>query len=197
MRFTSLISLGTVYCAITIQSQELQLSQRPIMNEPIPALSDPSSVSADVILSDVLGRDRSMNIFAGLTRDISSITQRLEDKSQNTTILAPVNSAITGLPRKPWEDPEDYDNLGATAYDGEEGEARAHRNIRRFVEAHIVPNSPFKEGEKMTTLAGGQIWWEMKDGKKVIQPGNIEVSSVASQVFNGQVWILKNVRNYA
>jgi hypothetical protein len=30
-----------------------------------------------------------------------------------------------------------------------------------------------------------------------IQPGNIEVSSVASKVYNGEVWILKGVRNYA
>jgi hypothetical protein len=30
-----------------------------------------------------------------------------------------------------------------------------------------------------------------------VQPGNIEVSSVASKVYNGEVWILKGVRNYA
>jgi hypothetical protein len=30
-----------------------------------------------------------------------------------------------------------------------------------------------------------------------IQPGDIEVSSVASKVYNGEVWILKGVRNYA
>lgn len=30
-----------------------------------------------------------------------------------------------------------------------------------------------------------------------IQPGNIEVSTIASRVYNGEVWILKGVRNYA
>ena len=30
-----------------------------------------------------------------------------------------------------------------------------------------------------------------------IQPGNIEVSSIASRVSNGEVWILKNCLNYA
>lgn len=30
-----------------------------------------------------------------------------------------------------------------------------------------------------------------------IQPGEIEVDSVVSRVHNGEVWILKAVRNYA
>ena len=30
-----------------------------------------------------------------------------------------------------------------------------------------------------------------------IQPDNIEVASIASRVGNGEVWILKGVRNYA
>ena len=30
-----------------------------------------------------------------------------------------------------------------------------------------------------------------------IQPGNIEVSSIASRVSNGEDWILKNCLNYA
>ncbi|KAF4635161.1 hypothetical protein G7Y89_g2939 [Cudoniella acicularis] len=162
--------------------------------------AEPSSNPANddaIILSDVLGNDRSINIFAGFTRDFANINQRFEDSSLNATILAPINSAIMALPRKPWEDPKDYDQLGADAYEGGDGEDRAHENLRRFVEAHVVPVSPWKEGEKVTTLAGGQIWWESKGGAKIIQPGNIEVSSIASQVYNGEVWILKGVRNYA
>ena len=33
--------------------------------------------------------------------------------------------------------------------------------------------------------------------KVQIQPGNIEVSSIASRVSNGEVWILKSCLNYA
>lgn len=161
-----------------------------------PSASAPSDGNT-VILSDVLGNDRSINIFAGFTRDFATISQRFEDSSLNTTILAPVNSAIMRLPRKPWEDPEDYDRLGPNAYEGVPGEERAQKNLRRFVEAHVVPASPWKEGEKVKTLAGGEVWWESKDGVKVVQPGNIEVGSVASKVYNGEVWILKSVRNYA
>jgi len=116
----------------------------------------------------VLGRDRNINIFAGFTRDFATISQRFEDSSLNTTILAPVNSAIAQLPRKPWEDPEDYENLGANAYEGKDGEERAQRNMRRFVEAHVVPVSPWKEGEKVKTLAGGEVWWERQDENKFV-----------------------------
>jgi len=72
------------------------------------------------------------------------------------------------LPRKPWEDPEDYDNLGTDAYKGDDGEERARNNVKRFVEAHVVPVSPWKEGDKLTTLAGGEIWWETKSGVKMV-----------------------------
>jgi hypothetical protein len=161
-----------------------------------PSSSSPNSAN-EVILSDVLGKYRSINIFAGFSRGIETVSRRLEDSSLNTTALAPLNSAITGLPRKPWEDPEDYEKLGSEAYEGKKGEERADRNMRRFVEAHIVPISPWEEKEKVKTVAGDEVWWESKHGVKVVQPGNIEVLSVASKVANGEVWILKGVRNYA
>ncbi|KAI5242057.1 hypothetical protein E4T43_05025 [Aureobasidium subglaciale] len=164
------------------------------LNLPIP--HDVMSGS-DVTISDVLGRERSINIFAGFTRDIESVFKRLEAGSHNTTLLAPLNSAITRLPRKPWEDPQEYAALGQNAYDGQDGEDRAHRNLRRFVEAHVVPESPWVEGQKVQTLGGDTVWWEEKDGKKVIQPGGIEVSSVPNKVVNGEVWILESARNYA
>lgn len=123
--------------------------------------------SGAVTISDVLGRERNINIFAGFTRDIESVSRRLEAGSHNTTLLAPLNSAITRLPRKPWEDPQDYAALGQNAYDGQSGEDRAHRNLRRFVEAHVVPESPWAKGQKVQTLGGDTVWWEEKDGKKL------------------------------
>jgi hypothetical protein len=169
--------------------------------------------SDSVILTDVMGRDRSINIFAGFTRDIDTVDKRLADGNSNTTVLAPLNSAIVALPRKPWEDARDYQALGADAYEGPDGEDKAHRNLRRFVEEHVVIESPWNEGDKVETMAGDKVWWEKKDGKTFvsfmaeldkpdltslqIQPGNIEVSSVGSKVANGEVWILKGTRNYA
>lgn len=131
-----------------------------------PTSSGPGSA---VMLSDVVGRDKSMNIFAGFTRDVESVTNRLDDANQNSTLLAPLNSAIEKLPRKPWEDPKEYDMLGVNAYEGEDGVERANRNLRRFVEAHLIPRSPWKEGEKVKALGSDQdVWWEEKDGKKVV-----------------------------
>lgn len=126
------------------------------------------SGGSDIIISDVIGRERTINIFAGFTRDIDTVSKRLDSSSDNTTVLAPLNTAITKLPRKPWEDSRDYAALGQNAYDGQSGEDRAHRNLRRFVESHVVPESPWEEGKKVQTLGGSTVWWESKDGKKLV-----------------------------
>ncbi|KAJ8125441.1 hypothetical protein O1611_g8197 [Lasiodiplodia mahajangana] len=163
-------------------------------------MADPATtlVQDGVLISDVMGRDRSVNAFAGFARDVAEIAKRLDDAGVNSTVLAPLNSAIDGMPGKPWEDPHDYGALGANAYDGDDGQERARRNIRRFVEAHVVPLSPWKEGERITSLLEGdrEIWWEMKEGKMTLQPDGIEVQNVASRVGNGEVWIIKGVRAY-
>ncbi|KAK4097926.1 hypothetical protein N658DRAFT_256324 [Parathielavia hyrcaniae] len=163
-----------------------------------PPTDPPSNSGGGVVLSDVMGRDRSINLFAGFVRDIESASRRLEDSARNTTVLAPLNSAVEKLPRKPWEDPEDYGAFGPDAYEGGDGHERAQRNLRRFVEAHLVPASPWQEGEKVKPIVGDrEVWWEEKDGARLIQPGAIEVVGVAGDVANGQVWIIKSVRNYA
>lgn len=131
--------------------------------------NDPSP-SSSVILSDVISRDRTINAFASFTRSISTISSRLDSSTTNTTVLAPLNSALQSLPRKPWEDPQDYEELGANAYGGSEGEGRAQGNLKRFVEAHVVPESPWKEGEKVKTVGGGEVWWESREGGKIVSP---------------------------
>ena len=139
------------------------------MNIPNIVLPPSKEDSTDgVIISDVIGKDRIINIFAGFTRDIDNISKRLEDSSRNTTVLAPLNSALQKLPRKPWESPNDYEELGSNAYAGSGGEQRAHRNLRRFVEAHIIPVSPWKEGERVESVGGGKVWWESHDGRNFV-----------------------------
>jgi hypothetical protein len=176
-----------------IMNPDIQLPTKEGENAP-PSTSPPNG---DVILSDVIGSQRSINVFASFTRDISSVSSRLDTAGLNTTVLAPTNSALSALPRKPWEDPEDYAKMGAEAYSGKDGEDRAHSNLRRFTEAHVVLASPWKEGEKVERMSGGELWWETKDGKTLVQPGNVEVDRVVSKVANGEVWVLKDVLNYA
>jgi hypothetical protein len=176
-----------------IMNPGIQLPTKEGEDSP-PSTSPPNG---DVILSDVIGSQRSINVFASFTRDISSVSSRLETAGLNTTVLAPINSALSSLPRKPWEDLEDYAKMGAEAYSGKDGEDRAHGNLRRFTEAHVVLASPWKEGERVERMSGGELWWETKDGKTLIQPGNVEVDRVVSKVANGEVWVLKDVLNYA
>lgn len=128
------------------------------------------------LLSDVIGRNREISIFSGLTRDVDSATSLLEDSSCNFTILAPLNSAVQQLPRKPWEDERDYNEYGIEeAYAGAAGSARAKNNLKRFVLGYVVPRSPWKEGEegKVRTLSvsgeeGKEVWWTKKDGKAYV-----------------------------
>ena len=150
-------------------SQQAPLERIPVIVMP-PTADDtePSAGIDGVIISDVISRDRVINIFAGFTRDIDNISKRLSDNTQNTTVLAPLNSEIQKLPRKPWEDPKDYEELGANAYGGSDGEDRAHQNLRRFVETHVVPVSPWKEGDKVEAVGGGKLWWENKDGRRTV-----------------------------
>lgn len=140
--------------------------QNPVGNMP----PTDETVTTGVIISDVIGKTQAIAIFSGLTRDIDSVSDRLDDASKNATVLAPDNSVMRALKRKPWEGPEDYNTFGADAYQGKSGEDRAHRNLRRFVEKHIVPESPWEEGKKVKTLDGNEIWWETKEGKKRVCP---------------------------
>lgn len=88
----------------------LPQKQVPIMNIPnilFPPSTDDkdkdgsSGDSNGLSISDVIGKERVITIFAGFTRDIDTISKRLNDNSQNTTVLAPLNSAMQKLPRKP------------------------------------------------------------------------------------------------
>ncbi|KIW20855.1 hypothetical protein PV08_01433 [Exophiala spinifera] len=157
--------------------------------------SNPSDSTLSI--SDILPQTRKINIFASLTRDISSVTGRLESTkpTDNTTLLAPLNSAMQALPRKPWEDRPGDDSVVSAA----RNEDKAARNLARFVEEHVVPTSPWEEGEghKIKTLGGQELWWEHQDGKKVIMPGRLEVDGVVGRVGNGEIWAVKGVVNYA
>ncbi|KAF2636594.1 hypothetical protein P280DRAFT_408739 [Massarina eburnea CBS 473.64] len=174
-----------------LKSFQLAAPQSPIsLPNPFAGMPSEETVSTGVIISDVIGKTQSIAIFSALTRDIDPVSGRLDDASQNATVLAPDNSVMRDLKRKPWEDAEDYSTFGAEAYKGQDGEDRAHKNLRRFVERHIVPESPWEEGKKVQTLAGNEVWWEMRDGKQKIQPADIEVTSIADKVSNGQVWVI-------
>ncbi|KAJ5698614.1 FAS1 domain-containing protein [Penicillium macrosclerotiorum] len=206
---SSTVALLGLSIPVSLHRQQPLVSsqdRQAIMDKFIPSIAKPPSTAPneDVVggadqpvVSDVLPKTKGINIFAQLTRDFDSISNRLNDASSNITVLAPRNSAVQALPRKPWEDPEDYAKYGeVNAYEGNEGQERARRNLRRFVEAHLVPVSPWRAGEEVKTLGGESIKWVKEGDKIILQPGNIEVDSVAEKVANGEVWVLNGVINY-
>lgn len=118
----------------------------------------------------------------------------------NTTVLAPSNGAIIGLPRKPWEDPDGLENSRSGAdhdvFRGQSGDDRASNNLKRFVQAHLVGVAPWTEGAKVKTLEGTEIWWTIdSSGRKVIMPEKIVVDS-AAEAANGELWIIDGIVNY-
>lgn len=50
-----------------------------------------------------------------------------------------------------------------------------------------MTKSPWGQGEKVKTLAGREVWWEERDGERVILPDGIVVDRVASRVANGEL----------
>jgi hypothetical protein len=124
----------------------------------------------DLIVSDILNKERDVNAFAGLTRQIESVSTRLNDSSTNTTVLAPTNAALQRLPRKPWESPADYERFGEeNAYAGQPGQDRAAENLKRFVEMHVVPDRPWTENTEVETLGGVKVrWTKREDGKYIV-----------------------------
>ncbi|KAG6032679.1 hypothetical protein E4U40_006019 [Claviceps sp. LM458 group G5] len=142
-----------------------------------------------VSLSDTIGPHRSISSFSSFTRMNASLAALLADLSSNLTVLAPLNSAIDSLPRKPWEGSSDDS-------DGVNGPDRASRNMDSFVRAHLLGVAPWREGQKVKTLGGREIWWEGRAGVRVVCPDGIEVERVGGRVGNGELWILKGVLKY-
>ncbi|RFU72962.1 fas1 domain-containing [Trichoderma arundinaceum] len=212
MRFFNLLHLSLLLTSATANTAPDQEPLRRLPPHPPPdhlpvmmpgaGSGNDSQVQPAVLLYDILGTQRSLTTFFSLSRMHESTSDPLSDPKVNTTVLAPNNIVIEDLPRKPWENPDDYASLGSQAYDGSGGKDRADDNLRKFVEAHlVVGTSPWEAGVKAKTAAGTQVWWESKkdeDGneKRVIMPDGVEVDRVASRVANGELWILKGVLNY-
>ncbi|KAF2403723.1 FAS1 domain-containing protein precursor [Trichodelitschia bisporula] len=148
---------------------------------------------AGLTIFDTVTRHQNIAIFSELCREVDSVTDSLQDSKQKLTVLAPDNDQLEKLSRKPWESSDDYSTFGADAYGGQEGTKRAHNNLRRFVQFHIIAQSPWEEGKKVQTLAGTTLVYETKSGMKWIQPGNIKVLEIMDEVSNGQVWRIDGI----
>lgn len=158
-----------------------------------------TTTTAQQTISDHLGALKSINIFSSLTRDVHTVNTRLESSTSSgagTTLLCPLNTAMTALGRKPWQaDPGRSDTDGHGAVNAL-SDHQADENLRRFVEAHVVVASPWGEGDRVRTMAGDEVWW-VRGGsegeKRVIMPAGVEVESVQKRAGNGEIWVVKGV----
>ncbi len=168
-----------------------QRSSRPPKHLATMPAADDHPVQAAVRLSDTLASNRAITSFSSFARQHEAAEARLDSGTDKTTVLAPLNSAIEALARKPWENERELGELGTNAYEGDDGKARADANLCRFVEAHLVTQSPWPAGTKAKTMAGSggrEVWWEEReDGKRVVMPDEVEVDKVAIEVGNGQI----------
>ncbi|KAK9385225.1 hypothetical protein V1515DRAFT_574849 [Lipomyces mesembrius] len=148
-----------------------------------------------LLMTDALGIDRGISIFASLVRQVEGLMWRLQDRSKDTLVLAPTNEAMQGLKRKPWEDEETTEHN-----DPIDEERRAMENIARFVLSHVVNDYGFDApGEKKKCGAGvSDLWYESTGDHMVVhaekKSGGVKANVVKTEsTGNGQVWTVDDV----
>ncbi|KAK9379673.1 uncharacterized protein V2V93DRAFT_373315 [Kockiozyma suomiensis] len=143
-----------------------------------------------LLMTDAMGVNRDISIFAGLTRQVENLMYRLQDPSLDTLVLAPTNTVMQNLPRKPWEDAPEAEPMSPNA--GPHGEERrALQNIERFVLSHVVFGYGFHQPKQKSKCGTGasDLWYE-KSGANVVVHSDSKVANVVKmeRVGNGQVW---------
>ncbi|KAK9472947.1 uncharacterized protein V1510DRAFT_415620 [Dipodascopsis tothii] len=148
-----------------------------------------------LLMTDALGVDREISIFAGLVRQIEDLMLRLQDPEAETVVLAPSNTAMQALSRKPWEDEE-----GAVRQSPTDEERHAMENIRKFVMSHVISSGRLEHpGEHLGCDQGFEIWYEEESDKRYVYSSKSE--DVKAELLNykstgnGEVWTLSGVLN--
>ena len=83
--------------------------------------------------------------------------------------------------------------------EGEVGMERARNNIEKFVGRYIGVAGKgnmeeWQEGQRIKTVEGEEVWWESKDGKKVVMPWQVGVLNEIEKVTNGELWVLEGLK---
>ncbi|WVO14128.1 hypothetical protein L204_101757 [Cryptococcus depauperatus] len=111
-------------------------------------------------IADVLTISRESSLWWSYARDNRDITQRLESRGRNSTVLVPIDKVILGLDKKPHQ-----------------GDGSPKELSSQFVRAHVT-DGPLIPGPNPTLLDGFTIELlqdqNAKGGWKV-RPGNVKV----------------------
>ncbi|KAF8645690.1 hypothetical protein AX16_007639 [Volvariella volvacea WC 439] len=103
-------------------------------------------------LADLLTIEPSASIFYSYARELelSRVFGDDSESAKKITVLVPTNKAVMALARKPHQDPVPVDE--GVIISEEEFEARSKKNVERWVQAHIIPQSPITLDQTYQTL---------------------------------------------
>ncbi|KAE9390913.1 hypothetical protein BT96DRAFT_959662 [Gymnopus androsaceus JB14] len=110
-------------------------------------------------LADLLTIESSASVFYSYARELSlSEVFSQEREGQGLTLLVPTNKAVMALARKPHQGPSPANTDSDVTISEEEFERNSKDNVRRWVEAHIIPKSllTFSKHATYDTLLEGK-----------------------------------------
>ena len=112
--------------------------------------------------------------------------RRLDDASEELTLLVPTDAAIDAMVKKPWRALHNSDLAAAV-----DQQDQIDRQIEAFVGAHIVAQYPMHKLRDTETLSGVMIQWDGKD-KIIVDGQKVDVVS-KREAGNGAVWVIDGI----
>ncbi|GAA5996132.1 hypothetical protein JCM5350_000498 [Sporobolomyces pararoseus] len=161
-----------------------------------------SSPSPLLSLTDLLTRSKNSRIFYDYLRDSSSVSTRLANPLESTTILAPVNSAIIALERRPHQGPPEPAGGYVQGYAGSRQDEQERADyLEKWIKRHLIAGKVDLEEESKeyeSLLGGDKVSFARKDqegqaGYKVM-PGDVQVVEI-EQASNGVIFYLQGTLN--
>ncbi|GAA5935687.1 uncharacterized protein JCM15063_001773 [Sporobolomyces koalae] len=183
--------VGTLWLAVaSVLSTAAAAATIPqIPFEMTPAVTGPR-------LSDLLTKSRHSRLFYDYVRESTSISTRLANPLEQTTVFAPIDAAIVSLARRPHQGPAEPVEGHVRGYAGsrEDEEARADY-LEQWIGRHLVAERVdlAREGTDYATLhKGASVSFVKGDttGQYRVMPGNLEVVEI-EQASNGIILFLK------
>ncbi|KAF5372254.1 hypothetical protein D9758_005044 [Tetrapyrgos nigripes] len=139
------------------------------------------------------------SIFYSYARD-TEVSRIFDDVSAKLTLLAPTNKAVMALARKPHQGPEKPDE--DIAIPEEQFDRESKENIRRWVSAHVIPQSlPILQLGSLDTLLDGKSISISKDKhagssalewQKVLVEDGLRITGM-KEAANGVLYILDGI----
>ncbi|GAA5831710.1 hypothetical protein JCM3766R1_004987 [Sporobolomyces carnicolor] len=164
--------------------------QRPLFDM-TPATSRPA-------LTDLLTRSRNSRLFYDYVRDSRLVSTRLGDVSEASTVLAPIDSAIVSLARKPHQGPPGP--ITAYSLGSREDEHARATYLERWTKRHVVPELvELNKPGPYVTLGGATVTLVKSEGDNGrttyrVMPGDVEVLEIET-ASNGIILYLKETLN--